>query len=247
MNTKDIAGLRRLWQAVFGDTDGFLDSFFRWAFSPERCHDLEEDGVPVSALYWLPCTLNGRSLAYVYAVATAETHRGRGLCRQLMTETHEILKQQGYAGAILVPATPELFDLYGKLGYRTCCTCREFTCQAAETGAKLQQLDAQAYARRRAAFLPEGGVVQEGAALDFLQEQARFYGSDICVLTAVLDGDMLVCKEFLGDISAAGSIVKALGCSRGSFRTPGPGRDFAMFLPFTEDCPKPGWFGLALD
>lgn len=247
MNTDLIAGLRQLWQASFGDTDADLDCFFGTAFSPKRCHYLEKDGAPVSALYWLPCSLDGRDIAYLYAIATDKAFRGQGLCRQLMTETHEILKSQGYAGAILVPAEPALFNLYRKFGYRVCCTCRELTCQAGDTGAQLQSVDADEYARLRTEYLPRSGVLQEGVTLRFLQEQASFYAGDGFLFTAAKQGDTLICQELLGDASAAAGIVRSLGCSQGKFRTPGPGRDFAMFLPFVEDCPVPRWFGLALD
>ncbi len=247
MNTDLIAGLRQLWQASFGDSDVELDRFFSTSFSPDRCHYLEKDGAPVSALYWLPCTLEGRNIAYLYAIATDAIFRGQGLCRQLMAEAHEILQQQGYAGAILVPAEPGLFDLYRKFGYRVCCACREFTCDAGESTVALRSLDADEYAHLRAEYLPRGGVLQEGVTLRYLQAQVGFYAGDDFLLAAAKQGDTLICPELLGDASAAAGIVRSLGCNQGSFRTPGPGRDFAMFLPFAEDCPVPRWFGLALD
>jgi len=41
-----IPQLRQLWKTAFGDTDAFLDSFFRTAFSPVRCRCiLEEDRI----------------------------------------------------------------------------------------------------------------------------------------------------------------------------------------------------------
>ncbi len=45
-----IADLRRLWQQAFGDSDETLDAFFATGFSPDRCHYIAEQGVPVSAL-----------------------------------------------------------------------------------------------------------------------------------------------------------------------------------------------------
>ncbi|MBQ4641620.1 MAG: GNAT family N-acetyltransferase [Oscillospiraceae bacterium] len=247
MNTDRIFSLRTLWKEAFGDTDVFLDSFFSTAFSPDRYHCLLDNNIPVSALYWLPCSLESRSIAYVYAIATKETHRGQGLCHRLMEETHQILQQQGYEGAILVPANPELFSLYGKLGYRVFCTCWEFVCEAADTSVPLRTLNVQDYACLRTKMLPKGGVTQEDCTLRFLQEQLSFYAGDGFLLAATVEDGVLFCKELLGDTSLAAEIIRTLGCSRGRFRTPGSGRDFAMFLPLTEDCPTPEWFGLALD
>ena len=107
--------LRALWKEAFGDTDAYLDSFFTLGFSPERCRCMTEDGQVSAALYWFDCSCQGARLAYLYAVATAENRRGVGLCRLLMDNTHAHLKKAGYAGAILVPASASLRQMYEKI------------------------------------------------------------------------------------------------------------------------------------
>ena len=113
-----VSGLRRLWRQAFGDTEESLDLFFARAFSPERCLWSEDEGRITAALYWLECEYRGGKIAYVYAVATDEALRGRGLCRSLMEKLHNVLTSRGYAGSILVPGEPGLVKLYEKLGYR---------------------------------------------------------------------------------------------------------------------------------
>ena len=125
-----ITKLKKLWKQAFGDSDAFIDTFFELAYSPDRCQYLTETGQLVSMLYWFDCTFKGKKIAYIYAVATHEAYRGKGLCRRLMETTHQRLKTQGYAGAILVPANEALFRLYEKLGYRTCCYVNQTTCTA---------------------------------------------------------------------------------------------------------------------
>ena len=247
MNTDTLSDLRQLWQAAFGDSDAQLDCFFGTAFHPERCHYIEKNGKPVSALHWFPCSLDGRPVAYLYAIATDAAYRGQGLCRQLLIQTHQILNGQGYVGAILVPAEPGLFDLYRKFGYRVCCTCREFSRDAGDQPTQLKRLNAAEYATLRAKYLPQGGVLQEGVTLHYLEQQASFYEGEGFVFAATVQDNILTCHELLGDPSAAEGIVRALRCNQGHFRAPGTGRDFAMFLPLVEDCPTPRWFGLALD
>ena len=44
----DIVGLRLLWQEAFGDSDSFLDGFFRTGFHPERCRLILEKGEPAA-------------------------------------------------------------------------------------------------------------------------------------------------------------------------------------------------------
>lgn len=242
-----IAKLRALWQEAFGDTDAFLDSFFATGYSPERCHFIEENSVPVSALYWFDCELNGQKLAYLYAVATDEKHRGKGFARRLMEETHEILKEQGYAGAILVPGGKDLFAMYEKLGYHTVTTVSEFAAQQGSTPADLTPIDAAEFSKLRRQYLLGGGVIQEGAALNFLQTYCRFYaGEDFLLAAAEADG-VLRAQELLGNTAAVPGILQTLGYENGTFRTPGNDRNFAMLLPLTKNCPIPAYFGLALD
>ena len=245
--TADTGSLRRLWQEAFGDSEETVDAFFATGFSSDRCNFLSKDGIPVSALYWFDCTLQGQKLAYLYGVATAESYRGQGFAHQLMADTHEILKTKGYAGAILVPGESSLFAFYEKMGYRTVSTVTEFSCTWGSTPAQLQQVDAARFAELRNAYLPEGGVVQGEETLNFLQTQAHFYTGKDFLLAASVDGDTLLAQELLGNPQVAPGLLQALNIPNGRFRTPGAGRKFAMFLPLQENCPVPAYFGLALD
>ena len=242
-----IADLRKLWQQAFGDTDETLDAFFAAGFSPERCHYLTENEAVVSALYWFDCQLEGQKLAYIYAVATDENCRGRGLAHELMGQTHEIIKEKGYAGAILVPGNNDLFAMYQKMGYQITGTIREFLAQQGRAPVLLKKIDDAEFAHLRRQYLPTGGVIQEGATLSYLQTYCGFYAGEDFLLSARAEGDALIAWELLGNTNAAPGILQALHIPRGTFRTPGPGRNFAMYLPLTENCPKPTYFGLALD
>lgn len=241
------ADLRHLWQEAFGDSEEALDKFAATGFCPDRHHAIYEDGIPVSALYWFDCELGGRKLAYIYAVATRASHRGQGLAQRLMGETHEILKKQGYAGAILVPGEKGLFDFYEKIGYRTVTSVNAFVCEAAGQPVPFREIGTEEYARLRREYLPAGGVVQEGAALDWLHTYTTFYAGEDFLFSAAREGSHLPVQEFLGDPALAGGILTALGMETGRFRTPGKGQAFAMYLPFAADCPTPSHFGLALD
>ena len=242
-----IADLKKLWQEAFGDSDEILDAFFAHGFSEGRFLCICEEGKPVCALYWFDCHLQGQKLAYLYALATAKSHRGKGLAHRLMTQAHARLKELGYAGAILVPGSEELFRFYEKMGYRTATTVCEFSCDAADRPVPVLELTAAEYARLRRAFLPAGGVLQEGATLSYLQAQMHFYGGKDFLLCAAIENSTLLAQEFLGNPKAASHILRALGAAKGNFRTVGEGRTFSMLLPLQEDCPRPGYFGLALD
>lgn len=242
-----IAELKKLWQATFGDSEETLDAFFTHGFSEDRFLCIQENGVPVSALYWFDCYLQGHKLAYIYALATAKSHQGKGLAHRLMTQAHSHLKEQSYAGAVLVPGSSELFGFYEKLGYRTATTVTEFSCDWADRSVPVLELTSGEYARLRRAFLPRGGVLQEGATISYLQAQLNFYAGKDFLLCASMQDDTLMVQEFLGNPQAAPHILRALGAPKGTFRTVGADRAFSMLLPFREDCPAPAYFGLALD
>lgn len=244
---EQLPQLRGLWQEAFGDTDAFLDSFFRTGYSSCRCRCVSVDGSVAGALYWFDVSCGGMPMAYLYAIATGERYRNRGLCRALMADTHRHLVEAGYAGALLVPEDQALRRMYQKMGYQTATQVREFVCAAGPYPAPMRRIDITEYAALRRRLLPEGSVLQEGENLEFLGAQAELYAGLSFLLAARKNGDFLTGLELLGNIAAAPGILSSLGCSQGSFRAPGTGTPFAMFLPLAEDVKAPAYFGLAFD
>lgn len=238
--------LRKLWREAFGDEDAFLDLFFGKVFSSDRCRCVTVEDRVAAALYWLDCRCWDKPIAYLYAVATGKKHRGQGLCRALMADTHRLLTELGYAGAVLVPGELTLFEMYGSMGYGPCSTIREFACEAAAQRTDLRQLTVEEYAALRRQYLPAGGVIQEGENLTLLAGLARFYAGTDFLLCAAEDGEKFRGLELLGNADSAPAILETLGKTSGSFRTPGPGREFAMYHPFSDTL-MPAYFGFAFD
>ena len=238
--------LKQLWHLAFGDGEEFIDLFFRTAYDPEKCLYMEENGRITAALYWLDCEFQGQKQAYIYAVATHPEHWGKGLCRCLMDRTHAVLKQQGYTAALLRPADEGLRRMYRKMGYRTATCVTEFTCTAGEA-LPLQKIGPEDYARLRRKFLPEGGVIQEGVSIAYLQTYAELYAGADFVLAGIPSQEEFLGIELLGSPDAAPGILAALNCKTGSFRCPGGQLPFGMFLPLTDDAAEPSYLGLVFD
>lgn len=238
--------LRSLWQLAFGDSEEFIHLFFDTAYAPERCQTITIDDQVAAALYWFDTECGGQKFAYIYAVATHPDFRNRGLCRELMERTHALLAEQGYDGALLMPAEAGLRQMYGKMGYRDCCNISAFSCAAGEE-IPVRRISKEEYARLRRAFLPLGSVIQEGANLDYLETFARFYAGDHFLLVAAPWKGKLNGIELLGNKAAAPGILRALGFAEGMFRTPGEDIPFAMFRPLKEHAAPPKYFGLAFD
>lgn len=243
---EEIPQLRALWKQAFGDTDAFLDSFFSAAFAFDRCHCVLEDGAVAAALYWFSCEADGQPLAYIYAVATAEEYRGRGICGQLMAYTHDRLKSLGYAGAILVPGDERLREMYRAMGYRDMTTVERFSCQA-DLPIALEQIDAAEYAALRRERLPRNAVLQEGENLRFLETMAQFYRGEDALLCAVKEGDRLIVPELLGNATIAPGIVATLGCKEGVFTMPGGKEPFAMGISLIPELRDPEYFAFAFN
>jgi GNAT superfamily N-acetyltransferase len=241
----DIPGLRGLWKEAFSDSDAFLDSFFCTAFSPERCLRIARGNEIICAAYWIPARLEEGNAAYIYALATAKAHRGKGLAHRLCRAIHEELKKQGYLAAILVPGEPSLGRFYEGMGYRFFGGVERFSAVAEAPAAVVRRISGMEYAILRRKYLPDGGVIQEGVGMDFLADYAKLYAGEDFLLAAWQEEDTLSGLEFLGNREKIPRILQALGAKQGSFRCSGAER-FAMWLPFAP-CKEPTYFGLAFD
>lgn len=241
-----IPGLRELWKKAFGDTDEFLDLFFSTAYAPGRCRCIAEGEQVQSVLYWFDCSLEGAKIAYIYAVATDPDCRGRGLCRNLMEDVMEVLRERGYAAAALLPQEDWLINMYAGMGFVPCTTVTEKLFPAGQP-IPVRQIGAEEYAALRRELLPPGGVIQEGENLAFLSGMAKLYaGGHFAAAVMESDGE-LWCPEFLGDADAFPGLAGALGFSEGRARMPGGERPFIMFRPLLKDALIPRYFGLVFD
>ncbi len=253
----DIPSLRALWREAFGDTEEYLDTFFRLAFDPSRCLCIEAGK---AACHWLPCSCRGQKIAYLYAVATAKDSRGQGLCRALLTQAQAVLCAQGFAGILLVPQKESLRPMYRKLGFQNATQISEFSTTAplqreeerppcargAVSGADWGVVTPTAYAQARVALLPEGSAVEGPEFFAFLASQISFYRMGDNLFACAQEGDHLYIPELLGDPSAASAILPTFGATHATIRTPGQGRAWAMYCPLS-DAPAPTHFSFAMD
>ena len=242
-----IPALRKLWQEVFGDSDDFLDSFFALGFSCSHCLCAMEQENLAGAMYWLDHTCRGKRLAYLYAVATHPDYRGQGICRRLTLRVMELLRRQGYAGIILVPAEPGLVSMYEKLGFVPSSTLDLIRCSRGETPTLLHAVDPAEYNALRNRLAPEDSALLTKQTLRFLASQAEFFAGDEWVLAAWRQEQTLTGLEYLGSAALLPGILNALSCTQGCFRTPGSVRPFAMFAALSPGEKCPAHVGFAFD
>lgn len=238
---QDVPALRALWQQAFGDTDAFLDNFFSLAFSPERALVAKEQGQILGALYWLDCQLKEKTFSYIYAVATDKAFFGQGVCTALMTRLHSLMENAG-KGTILVPGEEGLRNFYRRFGYENFGGMDEKLCFAGAMPIAVEKLTAHAYAQKRQQLLPEGGILQEGAFLPFMDTQMDFYGGKGWLLAIQKD----FAPEFLGDEAQLPGILKALDLPQACVRLAGE-KPYAMYRRAAQGEPAPKYFAFALD
>ena len=245
---EDLPILCSLWEESFGDGEDFFNMFVRTAFSTERSRCIFMDGRVVASLYWFDCSYPKGKLAYLYAISTTEKYRGRGLCRALMEDTHNHLRELGYVGAVLVPSTASLFAFYEKLGYSVCSEISEIKAEASDTICDIRSIDKEEYVLCRSMLLPQNGVVQDKENINFLKEQYDLYKGKDFLMAATKKNGTLYCTEFLGNTTVFPSVLKSLRVDEGVFRCVGKERQFAMYHPLTENGRvSPEYFGLAFD
>ena len=243
-----IPDLWGLWREAFGDTEEFLTAFYKTAFHVNRCRCATVKEEIVASLYWFDCCYKDKKIAYLYAVATAKAHRGQGICKSLIEDTHRYLLGCGYEGVVLVPGNHELFKFYKGMGYQTCSYIQEICCIAEDKCIEVRRVNQTEYAELRRQMLPQGGVVQENENLDFLETQAMFLAGDKFLLAFREENDNFYGIELLGNVSEAPKILSSLGYTKGTFRTPGEDRPFAMYLSLRNcNLSPPEYFGLAFD
>ena len=239
-----ITKLKKLWMQAFGDSIESVDAFFRTAYDPTHSTAICEENEPVSALYWLDYDWNGKKLAYIYAVATEEQFQGQGYGRQLMEQAHKLLREQGYAGAVLVPAEDNLVQWYANQGYQVFFKAKKQNFFA-ETAIPVTQISAQQYAALRKEAKPN--APQPGKELyAYFATYGSFYEADGCIFAAARQGDKVYFQEFLGDMQKLPHIIGGLKAKTGLVCAQAEEAVFAMYYPLNE-MKMPDYFSFALD
>ena len=198
-----FGGIAARWTEAFGDSATAVSQFFE-AFPDCISYVAEENGTIVSMVHALPQILSPDiPAAYVYAVATLQSHRGRGLCRKLMAFAEDDLKSR-FRCTVLTPGEPELFRFYEKLGYKTA-FYRTRTAFSHGTPVSVEE-----YARLREQVLTVPHMVYDRSLLQYAQRvyDLTFYetktgcaavGHTTEVLPEDIGGDPFAMVKWLGE------------------------------------------------
>lgn len=113
--------VRQMWKTCFGDSDEFLDIYFKYKYRNENTLIYYEGNKAVASLQMLPYTINfyreNIPFAYLAGLCTLPECRKKGYMAKLIHKAHEIIVSRNILLAILIPAEDWLYGFYEKYGY----------------------------------------------------------------------------------------------------------------------------------
>jgi len=113
--------IRQMWKTVFGDSDAYMDIYFRYNYRNERTLVYMENEKAVASLQMLPYQFTFCDteipVAYISGAATLPEARKKGYMQQLLLKSFDEMAKNGIPLSILVPQEEWLLKFYEKYGY----------------------------------------------------------------------------------------------------------------------------------
>lgn len=129
--------MMRLWKNVFGDSDGYIDLFFKNYYNEKLFDTVYSDDKLVSQLCCVPYVFkflnncdkhsyhkstnskleNIIKAGYLCGLATLPEYRNKGIMSSLIHKSNRDMRREGFAVSFLIPASKELRIYYDKFGY----------------------------------------------------------------------------------------------------------------------------------
>ena len=251
----DIPEMSALWQAVFGDSEGLVNSFLRLLPGMGTAAVAEINGKIAGAAYAVTgmelVSADGKAqpCGYIYAVAVASEFRGSGTGRALTERSAELARARGAEVICTLPAEESLYAWYKTILGTECALHRQrFEVKAADI-VPVQSLSAAEYGQRCEALLKDRCRLRPAhTTLEFQRRFCEELGGGLyaCggICSAYLEDGAAVIKELIApkgtDAAAiAASIGAALGTERAVYYLPAPdGEPYLAAIPgsIPPDC-----------
>lgn len=112
-----------MWKLCFPmDSDVFIDFYFEKIYKNEETLLYLIDKKPVASFQILPFPIKvGNSIKLSGYISGAMTHpdfQGKGIMKEMLNTSCEIMKEKCYEYSFLIPQEDWLFDYYAKFGYQ---------------------------------------------------------------------------------------------------------------------------------
>ena len=115
--------VKALWKLCFEDSEEFVEMYFKLRYKNEVNVAIQSGDEVISALQMLPypMTFCGETVqtSYISGACTHPEFRGKGVMRELLSQSFTRMLRNGVYFSTLIPAEPWLFDYYKRMGYAT--------------------------------------------------------------------------------------------------------------------------------
>lgn len=175
LTEKYISDVLKLWKETFGDDEKFIKSFFD-CWQPEK-HTLilREEHRILGMLSLLPVTAKGAKGRYIYAVATEQAVRRRGIATRLLLAADEVQLKQSEKFSVLVPSSEGLFEFYKKRGWNEILYAPDFSKMMMKDSKKISS--DEYFEKRKKFFLKSDLIEWSMAALSYMKKYGEFIKS----------------------------------------------------------------------
>ena len=238
-DTALLPALTALWSECFGDPQEEVAAFWARLFDKLRVYAEFSGKRAVTMLCALPTELvsgdgEANPCAYLYALCTAPSERGKGLAHRLLSFAVQDLKAAGFVFAALAPAQEGLFRFYAAQGFTAAFFCREYTVAAQTAPLKISGASPELYRNLREMQLygsfvsyPEALLALEGERLQRVETADGIYCADV-----QREGSTLRIRELLPDApEIAAALADRFGCETAVVRAEGEALPVGMLRP----------------
>ena len=113
--------VRKMWKTCFGDSDEYMEIYFREKYRNENTLVYFDDNQAVASLQMLPYIFTFHQteipIAYFSGLCTLPEARKKGFMAALIRKAFEVLQQRQIPLAVLVPQEEWLLGFYDKFGF----------------------------------------------------------------------------------------------------------------------------------
>ena len=128
LSENEIPLAKSLWKIAFGDSECFIDTYFKNRVLPDNSPAIFDNGKLICVLHLIPYKIDIRGkvldTAYIVGVATHPDYRKQGLMAKLLKESLQILKQREICITHLYPFLHAFYERFGWAAVTDMAHCR---------------------------------------------------------------------------------------------------------------------------
>ena len=195
-----IPALKEIWRECFGDSDEYIDFFFKNRFKSCKTVIALYDGKTIGAAYLMPVkayeygTLkNGW---YGYAIGILKKYRKKGIYAMMHEKIIEDIKDGFY---ILCPANQKLCEYYASLGFKEFSFLKTIRIENKGTNCEFEskEIPAQKYVQiRNGYFNNDGLILWDDDAIDYAMKENKFCGGFTVEITSKAASYAVIARPF---------------------------------------------------